>query len=303
MTLNNTQHISRPARTKAFALLATMALAVLATPAMAKDILTATPVTYMLATELTRGTALETEFLPPKRYGMNRLPNWFASKGAEATVKAAQGAQAVITLSAVWPADPLYVHARQGNIRIVEIDASQAISPRAQGVAALRLADGSISPYSWLNPANITRMAAIVGQDLQKIWPEHADRIAVNQQALMLEVRQLINQQQQALFEAEVDSVILLSSELEDFASGNQLFVVERYTRPEIEWSKADKQAFVELLNTDKTLWLLSAKKLSASMKAMLPENVKVMVIDSVDRWGREGIDAKEPLQRWEIRL
>ncbi|KLV04260.1 ABC transporter substrate-binding protein [Photobacterium aquae] len=280
-----------------------MALAVLATPAMAKDILTATPVTYMLATELTRGTALETEFLPPKRYGMNRLPNWFASKGAEATVKAAQGAQAVITLSAVWPADPLYVHARQGNIRIVEIDASQAISPRAQGVAALRLADGSISPYSWLNPANITRMAAIVGQDLQKIWPEHADRIAVNQQALMLEVRQLINQQQQALFEAEVDSVILLSSELEDFASGNQLFVVERYTRPEIEWSKADKQAFVELLNTDKTLWLLSAKKLSASMKAMLPENVKVMVIDSVDRWGREGIDAKEPLQRWEIRL
>ncbi|MEZ8384790.1 ABC transporter substrate-binding protein, partial [Vibrio splendidus] len=34
----------------------------------AEDILTSTPVTYALATELTRGTDITTEYLPPKRY-------------------------------------------------------------------------------------------------------------------------------------------------------------------------------------------------------------------------------------------
>jgi len=165
----------------------------------AADILTATPVTYMLATELTKGTDITTQYLPPKRYGLSRLPNWFNSKGATLTAQAAIDAQVAITLGAVWSQDPLFVHARKGNIRMIEVDASQAISPRAQGVAALRLEDGSISPYTWLNPTNLTRMTAIVSQDLQQVWPLQAATIASNQQALMMSVRYLINQQQAML--------------------------------------------------------------------------------------------------------
>ena len=41
--------------------------------ANAEDILTSTPVTYALATELTKGTDITTEYLPPKRYGIDRL--------------------------------------------------------------------------------------------------------------------------------------------------------------------------------------------------------------------------------------
>lgn len=269
----------------------------------AQDILTSTPVTYMLATELTYNTGLTTEYLPPKRYGVSRLPNWFASKGDVVTKEASKKAQAVITLGAIWPQDPLYAHARQGNINIVEIDASQAISPRAQGVAALRLEDGSTSIYSWLNPTNLSRMAAIVSDDLQRLWPEKAQQIEKNQQQLMGDVRSLINDQQQMLIEAGIDSVILLSKELEDFASGNQLFVVDRLTTPALEWTDKDKQKLSALLADDDSLWLLTTKKLTVSQQALLPKDVNVMVIDSIDRWGREGINQMEPLKRWQINV
>ena len=268
----------------------------------AADILTATPVTYMLATELTKGTDITTQYLPPKRYGLSRLPNWFSSKGATLTEKAAIDAQVSITLGAVWPQDPLFVHARKGNIRMIEVDASQAISPRAQGIAALRLEDGSISPYTWLNPTNLTRMTAIVSQDLQQVWPQQAATIASNQQALMMSVRHLINQQQAMLLDHEIDSVVLLSSELEDFASGNQLFVVERLTKPELEWSAADKQQLVELLTDDDSLWVLTSKRASKQLKTLVPNPARILTIDSIDRWGR-GINADKPLQRWQLAL
>ncbi|WP_392340809.1 ABC transporter substrate-binding protein [Moritella marina] len=268
----------------------------------AADILTATPVTYMLATELTKGTDITTQYLPPKRYGISRLPNWFSSKGATLTEKAAIDAQVAITLGAVWPQDPLFVHARKGNIRMIEVDASQAISPRAQGVAALRLDDGTISPYTWLNPTNLTRMTAIVSQDLQQIWPQQAGIIASNQQALMMSVRHLINQQQAMLLDNEIDSVVLLSTELEDFASGNQLFVVERLTKPELEWTLEDKQELVELLTEDDSLWVLTSKRASKQLKALVPNPSRILTIDSIDRWGR-GIKADKPLQRWQLAL
>lgn len=282
-----------------------LALSTLLTSTIVKadDILTATPVTYMLATELTKGTEITTRYLPPKRYGVSRLPNWFSGKGAASTVKAGEKATVAITLGAIWPQDALYVHARQGNIGLIEIDASQAISPRAQGVAALRLDDGRMSLFAWLNPTNLTRMTAIVSQDLQRVWPKQAKIIEKNQQKLMIAVRQLINKQQQVLIEKEIDSVVLLSEELEDFASGNQLFVVERLTKPELEWTENDKQALITLMNGDETLWLLTSKKVSKQLQIIVPNPERIMVVDSVDRWGGKGITPGNPLVRWELKL
>ncbi|MBO0180967.1 ABC transporter substrate-binding protein, partial [Vibrio parahaemolyticus] len=82
---------------------------------------------------------------------------------------------------------------------------------------------------------NLIRMAGIVGEDLQRVYPEHQKTIQTNQQALMLNVRELINQQQAEIFDKGIDSVVLMSESLEDFASGNQLFVVGREFKPELE--------------------------------------------------------------------
>lgn len=269
---------------------------------IAADVLTATPVTYMLSSELLKETSLTTKYLPPNRYGIERLPNWFANKGAKTVQHSAKTAQAVVTIGAVWADDPLYVNARYSNIQIIEVDASQAITPRAQGVAALRLSDGTTSKYAWLNPTNLIRMVAIVSDDFQRIWPDKSDQIQKNQEQFMLSVRQLINQQQKVILDNDIDSVILLSEQLEDFASGNQLFVVDRLTKPALEWTEDDKAQLKELIEEDESVWIITTQKPNKQMQALLPME-RVLVVDAVDRWGRAGINSKAPLQRWQLAL
>ncbi|MGR6859528.1 ABC transporter substrate-binding protein [Aliivibrio salmonicida] len=269
---------------------------------MAADVLTATPVTYMLSSELLKETSLTTEYLPPNRYGIERLPNWFANKGVKTVQDSAKTAQAVVTIGAIWADDPLYVNARYSNIQIIEVDASQAITPRAQGVAALRLSDGTTSKYAWLNPTNLIRMVAIVSDDFQRIWPDKSEQIQKNQEQFMLSVRQLINQQQKVILDNDIDSVILLSEQLEDFASGNQLFVVDRLTKPALEWTEDDKAQLKDLIEEDDSVWIITTQKPNKQMQALLPME-RVLVVDAVDRWGRAGINSKAPLQRWQLAL
>ncbi|EMJ3469297.1 ABC transporter substrate-binding protein [Vibrio harveyi] len=265
-----------------------------------KDIITSTPVTYMLSEQLMQGTGIETSYLPPKRYGVERLVNWFASKGQQQAIKAGQEATVAITLGAIWHQDPTFVYARQGNIRLIEIDASQAISPRAPGVAALTLDNGDTSKYAWMNPTNLIRMAAIVGEDLQKVYPQYQAQIEKNQQALMLEVRELINQQQDVIFAKEIDSVVLLGESLEDFASGNQLFVVDRQFKPELEWSEAEKLSLKAQFEEDKTLWLITDKRPSKQLQSIISPD-RILQIDAIDRWGSKGIKTEKPLTRWQL--
>ncbi|EKO3827904.1 ABC transporter substrate-binding protein [Vibrio harveyi] len=265
-----------------------------------KDIITSTPVTYMLSEQLMQGTGIETSYLPPKRYGVERLVNWFASKGQQQAIKAGQEATVAITLGAIWHQDPTFVYARQGNIRLIEIDASQAISPRAQGVAALTLDNGDTSKYAWMNPTNLIRMAAIVGEDLQKVYPQYQAQIEKNQQALMLEVRELINQQQDVIFAKEIDSVVLLGESLEDFASGNQLFVVDRQFKPELEWSEAEKLSLKAQFEEDKTLWLITDKRPSKQLQSIISPD-RILQIDVIDRWGSKGIKTEKPFARWQL--
>ncbi|GEA24329.1 ABC transporter substrate-binding protein [Vibrio harveyi] len=265
-----------------------------------KDIITSTPVTYMLSEQLMQGTGIETSYLPPKRYGVERLVNWFASKGQQQAIKAGQEATVAITLGAIWHQDPTFVYARQGNIRLIEIDASQAISPRAPGVAALTLDNGDTSKYAWMNPTNLIRMAAIVGEDLQKVYPQYQAQIEKNQQALMLEVRELINQQQDVIFAKEIDSVVLLGESLEDFASGNQLFVVDRQFKPELEWSEAEKLSLKAQFEENKTLWLITDKRPSKQLQSIISSD-RILQIDVIDRWGSKGIKTEKPLARWQL--
>ena len=274
-------------------------LALLPTQLMAKDILTTTPVTYMLATQLMKGSPITTTYLAPKRYGLERLNNWYATKGEAKALEAGKTATVAITLKALWPQDPLFVYARQGNINLIEIDASQSISPRAKGIASVQLSDGNRSIYAWLNPNNIGTMLSIVSEDLKRLWPDYAALIENNQQQLLVKIRLLVNQQQQTLFDEEIDSVVLLSDRLEDFASANQLFVVQRLFKAELEWTDQDKSALKALLQESPHLWLLTTKKVSEQLKELLPDFANILVIDSIDRWGGSGIKLEQPLQRW----
>jgi len=266
---------------------------------MAKDILTTTPVTYMLATQLMKGTPVTTTYLAPKRYGIERLGNWFSTKGEAKVMSEAQQASVAITLRSLWPQDPLFAYARQGNIKIIEVDASQSISPRAKGIATVQLESGNSSIYAWLNPNNLSTMSSIVSDDLKRIWPEQQQIIERNQQQLLIDIRQLINQQQSTLFDKEIDSVVLLSDQLEDFASANQLFVVNRLFKEELNWTEQDKAKLKALIEESPELWILTTRKVSAQLKALLPGFGHILHVNSIDRWGSKGISLDKPLQAW----
>lgn len=266
---------------------------------LAKDILTTTPVTYLLATQLMKGSPVTTTYLAPKRYGLDRLNNWYANQGEAKAFAAGKTATVAITLNALWPQDPLFSYARQGNIKLIEIDASQSISPRARGIATVSLGEGNNSIYAWLNPNNLSTMLSIVSEDLKRIWPKQADLIEKNQQQLLIDIRHLVSQQQAILFEKEIDSVVLLSDQLEDFSSANQLFVVKRLFKAELEWSEQDKSDLKALLKESPELWLLTTKKVSKNLKALLPDFTHILVVDSIDRWGSKGIKQDAPFQRW----
>ena len=171
---------------------------------------------------------------------------------------------------------------------------------RAQGVAALTLSSGDVSKFAWLNPTNLTRMAAIVADDFKLVWPAQAETIDSNLQRVMLDVRELINKQQAVLLDNDVDSVLLLSESLEDFASGSQLFVEDRMFKAELEWTEQDKAKLKAMFSEDDALWLVTAKKPTTLIKSLVP-NERILVVDSVDRWGRAGVNAKAPFARWEI--
>ncbi|WP_211217148.1 hypothetical protein [Psychromonas hadalis] len=162
---------------------------------LANDILTATPVTYLLASQLMLGTPITTTYLPPKRYGIERLSHWFFRKGKNSAAQAGEKATVAITLNALWPQDPLFIFTRQGNIKLIEIDASQAISPSGKGIATVQSTSGKASLYAWLNPNNLGMMVSIVSDDLQRVWLEHVKVIEKNQQDFMVNIRLLINQQ------------------------------------------------------------------------------------------------------------
>jgi hypothetical protein len=276
---------------------------VLANEIIGEDILTSTPVTYMLATQLMKNTPITTAYLPPKRYGLDRQNNWFAGKGEQRLLQAGKSATVAITLSALWPKDALFVYARQGNIKLIEVDASQSLSPRAKSIATVQVASGKPSLYAWLNPNNIGTMTSIVSEDLQRVWPQHQQTIEKNQQLLMLKIRQLLNQQQQFLLDKQIDSAVLLSDQLEDFASANQLFVVQRFLKAELEWTDQDKQALQLLIEESPEVWLLTTRKVSQQLKEILPNFSQFLLIDSLDRWGRSGINIEQPLLRWGFKL
>ncbi|GAL17452.1 ABC-type metal ion transport system periplasmic component/surface adhesin [Vibrio maritimus] len=173
------------------------------------DILTSLPATQMIVGQLVKDTELSAQNIAPARYGFERLPNWYDSQGSEKIEAVSKHAKVVVSMTSIWEEDPLFVHARAHNISIINVDAGQALTPNGLSVATLNSNKG-ISPFVWLSTANLMRMTEIIGDDLKRIWPEHDVKLSENQGNLLTELKQLNASQQKQLFEANVDSVIIL---------------------------------------------------------------------------------------------
>lgn len=225
--------------------------------AQADQVLVALPALYALTSALADGTGLEVVRVPPDaavplQSQANALSRLDAGVFEQAT--------AVVTLSSLWRADPLYAAARRHNLRIIEIDASHSWDAIKPGVAVARVppndvpwagaptVDGGLSPYAWLGPVNAMRMSALIAADLERLSPTDAPRIARNLIALDSRLRQLKAGYGARLLAVPDLRVLSLADEFIYLFGEFGIYVDGWFVRQDIDWSDADCAALTHYL-------------------------------------------------------
>ncbi|CAH0134405.1 metal ABC transporter solute-binding protein, Zn/Mn family [Pseudomonas brassicacearum] len=222
-----------------------------------QQVLVALPAAYALTSALSAGTTLEVVRVPADA-AVPMESQATALSRLDAAVF--QQAEAVITLSSLWRADPLYATARRHNLRIVEIDASRSWDTIKPGVAATRVpandvpwaaasdADAGHSPYAWLGPVNAMRMSALIAADLARLAPTDAPRIERNLAALEGRLRRLKADYGARLTAVPDLRVLSLANEFIYLFGEFGVFVDGWFIQQDIDWSDTDRAALTRYL-------------------------------------------------------
>lgn len=252
----------------AAACLAVLPGAMAQAPSAADDtvVLTALPVLYSLARELTVGTDIVVRNLPPAGRPMSALESYFTLQ-AERLEPELAAADAVVTIAKLWRGDPLYIATRGANIRVVEIDATKPWSATLEGVglvlepadnvpwAAGAAAEGDGAAerrepavYYWLSPANGAQAADIVARDLMRLVPDDAERIAENLARFRARVLDLKRRYEVELAALPDVTVFALTSDLVYLTTDLGINVDGYFTKQDIDWTDDDARALTARL-------------------------------------------------------
>jgi len=222
-----------------------------------QQVLVALPAVYALTAALGQGTHIEVVRVP-----MDAAVPMESQANALSRLEPAvfEKAVAVVTLSSLWRADPLYATARRHNLRIVEIDASHSWDSFKPGVAVTRMpsndvpwagardGDGGPSPYAWLGPVNAMRMSALIAADLARLSPPDAPQIERNLAALDDRLRQQKADYGDRLLKVPDLRVLSLASEPVYLFGEFGVYVDGWFVRQDIDWTDADLAALTRYL-------------------------------------------------------
>jgi ABC-type Zn uptake system ZnuABC Zn-binding protein ZnuA len=257
-------------------------------------VLTALQPTYSIARALAKDTAIEVRQAFPPDTGMDQQAAYLARRRRDDFIAAAKQADAVITISRVWQADPLFPAVRGWNIRVVEIDASTPFAPELAGVALLQWTKdgmpgsaehpGALSPYIWLDPTNIVRMTDIVAADLRRLSEADAQTIDRNQQAFRGSILALKVAFESKLAELDDPSVILLSSDLAYLTNGTGVHVAALFPKSDFDWTDADVKALADKMTATGIRTVIAAGKPKDSVAAAIAAaSSRLAVLDLMD--------------------
>ena len=227
-------------------------------------VLTALPVLYSMARELTAGTDVVVHNLPPTGRPMSALESYFTLQ-AERLEPELAAADAVVTMGKLWRADPLYVAARDANIRVVDIDATKPWSTTLEGVGlvlepadnvpwaegatgAFTASEREPALYYWLSPANGAQAADIVARDLMRLTPDDAERIAANLAAFRARLLDLKRRYEIALASLPDVTVFALTRDLVYLTTDLGIYVDGYFTKQDIDWTEDDAKALTARL-------------------------------------------------------
>ncbi|HUQ53954.1 MAG TPA: zinc ABC transporter substrate-binding protein, partial [Gammaproteobacteria bacterium] len=287
-------------RAKRVSLLAAAAVA-LAAPLAAQSqdgplVLTGTQATFSLTVALTAGTPIHVQNVPADGRQLNLLKDYIQRR-TDALEPTFDSAAAVVTLTNALPGDPLYRFAREANIRIVDIEAAIPWSLDAPGVALADtpessvdwgsdpdVAETAVAPYFWLSVSNSIRMADIIAQDLEALFPDSAAKVAANLQTLKRSLLDLRGEYQGRLIESGADVVFALTSDFVYLTNDMGLFVDGYFVKQDVRWTDKDLAALTKHLRDNGIKVVLHKWQPSEAIQnAISAAGAKLVVLDAGD--------------------
>lgn len=213
-------------------------------------VLTSLAPLYQLASSLTENTTITVQNIPERPRSMGSQPTYFLRQ-SEKLAEQFNQADAALGISRVWSQDPLYLFAREGNIRIVNVDAALPWSHERSGVALTASpSSGNTSPYFWNGPSNAIRMAEIVTFDLKALFPEETDQLETNLQNLRSELLTLKADIENSLLQIDDPFIYALTDELMSLTNEFGIFVDGYFVKQDIDWTEEDLLQLTERLNS-----------------------------------------------------
>ena len=209
-------------------------------------LLTSLDVTQAMAEALTKDTSFAVINVIPQGYSM-RGHDAFLKKRQTAFFETAADAEAALIVSSAWPNDPLYKWARRGNIRIVAIDAAKPLDGYGASVPLIEV-QGRTSPFVWRSPANLTRMASIVADDLARLSPNDAETVKSNLQRLQTALFALRSKYELAFSKLDFVDLAAFTPDYAYLADEFGLDVRFHYLKQETAWSEEGMRRLSERL-------------------------------------------------------
>jgi ABC-type Zn uptake system ZnuABC Zn-binding protein ZnuA len=221
-------------------------------------VLTGLPATYAITRALADGTHVRVANVPAEGRPMSAQARYFEKPGKEAA-ELLRAADAVVSIRKLWREDPLFASARAQNIRVVDIDATEPFSATMPGIALVKEPEGRApwekaagrdatsnraSPYFWLGLSSSARAAEIVAQDLARLAPQDAERIARNLETFRRRLFDLKQSYEAKLANLDNVTVFALSGDFVYFTADLDVFVEGYFLKQDIEWTPADLDAF-----------------------------------------------------------
>ncbi|WP_067143044.1 metal ABC transporter solute-binding protein, Zn/Mn family [Oceanivirga salmonicida] len=143
-------------------------------------ILTDMQATYTLTSVLTQNTGLKVKsvFETSKSMASNQYESF---KQKDFSLNKYKDIVAVVDIKSIWNDEALYNFARQENIRVVEIDASNSFEDNSSLVIPLLTKkNNNYNEFIWLNFNNTKKMLKIISSDLIKLYPNKKKIISKN---------------------------------------------------------------------------------------------------------------------------
>ncbi|KGK43190.1 hypothetical protein LH51_01865 [Nitrincola sp. A-D6] len=194
------------------------------------------PVAHLIATELLQETGIDTEFLPPARLPVNRIPGWLRRVDAGDL----ESADVVITIESVWPSLPLYPLMRSVSIQVVPIDLATELAPG--GARVLMHPDAVESEYFWLDLNNLTQMINVASKDLSRVWPEESGTIERNRFDLQRAIQRTQIRIDGYLLERDIETLSLADERLMPLAQSLGMPISETGHNLRLTLAAADDQ-------------------------------------------------------------